>query len=86
MKVQRDVFMLGRGFWSFGSWHYAGWDEAFSTLETAQASISGVTWVKDDKRRVWRTEQHDVIKRIELHHAPKVSTRRQKDAEKADAA
>lgn len=83
MKLQREVFMLGRGFYFHGSWHYSGWDEAFATLDAAQSSIPGAAWVKDEKLRVWRTAQHDVIKRLPLSHAPIVSKRRQKDAEKS---
>jgi hypothetical protein len=85
VRTQREVFMLGRGHFWGGEWHYTGWDEPFATLDAAQASIPGAVWLKDPERRVWRTDQQDIIKRLPLSHVPRVSKRRQRDAEKEGA-
>ena len=57
-----NVFILNRAISVRGVWHPTGGSRGtlYATLALAQASIPR-PWVKDEKRRIWRTPNGDII-------------------------
>ena len=57
------IFELFKSLQYNGQWHQMSSSHAlYATLARAQAQVIGAgPWVKDARRRIWRTEHHDRI-------------------------